>query len=403
VKDGRNRPIFLSLIFLTFSLPDPGENSMLSFARRVLHLIALFLSLCTVGDPASCVRADEPAVRRCLYVATPGVRDYLEYGGHGLIVFDIDDGHRFVKRIPTGGVDASGKPINVKGICANAATQRLYISTIKTLQCLDLVSEKLLWERPYDNGCDRMSMSPDGRVIYQPSFEKENWYVLNAETGDVIATITPNSKAHNTVYGPDGKSCYLAGLGSPLLTVADTSTHAAAKTVGPFSHSIRPFTVNGRQTRCYVCINELLGFEIGDITTGRKLHRVEVQGFEKGPVKRHGCPSHGIGLTPDEAEVWVCDATNQRMHVFDNTVMPPKQVTSIALRDEPGWITFSLDGTLAWPSTGDVIDVKSRQIVAHLTDEEGRAVGSEKLLEIDFAEGKPVRAGDQFGVGGVRK
>jgi sugar lactone lactonase YvrE len=152
-----------------------------------------------------------------------------------------------------------------------------------------------------------------------------------------------------------------------------------------------------------VCINELLGFEIGDITTGRKLHRVEVQGFEKGPVKRHGCPSHGIGLTPDESEVWVCDATNQRMHIFDNTVMPPKQVASIALRDEPGWITFSLDGTLAWPSTGDVIDVKSRQIVARLTDEEDRAVGSEKLLEIDFAEGKPVRAGDQFGVGSVRE
>jgi DNA-binding beta-propeller fold protein YncE len=366
-------------------------------------MLGFFFLFCVFDNSLRCVLADEPAVRRFLYVAAPGVRDYLEYGGHGLIVFDIDDGHRFVKRIPTGGVDANGTPINVKGICANAATQRVYISTIKTLQCLDLVSEKLLWERPYDKGCDRMSMSPDGSVIYQPSFEKENWYVLNAETGDVIATITPNSKAHNTVYGPDGKWCYLAGLASPLLTVADTSTHTAAKTVGPFSHSIRPFTVNGRQTRCYVCVNELLGFEIGDITTGNKLHRVEVQGFEKGPVKRHGCPSHGIGLTPDETEVWVCDATNRQMHVFDNTVTPPRQVASIALRDEPGWITFSLDGTLAWPSTGDVIDVKSRQIVAHLTDEEGRAVGSEKLLEIDFAEGKPVRAGDQFGVGGVRQ
>ena len=26
------------------------------------------------------------------------------------------------------------------------------------------------------------------------------------------------------------------------------------------------------------------------------------------------------------------------------------------LRDEPGWITFSIDGQYAYPSTGDVID-----------------------------------------------
>jgi hypothetical protein len=48
-----------------------------------------------------------------------------------------------------------------------------------------------------------------------------------------------------------------------------------------------------------------------------------------------------------------------------------------------------------------VIDAKSREIIAELTDEEGRPVESEKLLEIDFADGKPVVAGDQFGLGQV--
>jgi hypothetical protein len=127
-----------------------------------------------------------------------------------------------------------------------------------------------------------------------------------------------------------------------------------------------------------------------------------VQGFQPGPVKRHGCPSHGIGLTPDESEIWVVDGHNKHVHIFDNTVDPPRQVHSIELRDEPGWVTFSLDGTLAWPSTGDVIDVKTRQIITQLTDEENRPVMSEKLLEIDVADGKPVRSGNQFGVGGVR-
>ncbi|MFV0442515.1 MAG: hypothetical protein ACK5Q5_02985, partial [Planctomycetaceae bacterium] len=243
--------------------------------------------------------------RRYLYAACPGVRNYLEYGGHGLLVFDVEDQHRFVKRIPLGGLDEQGRPINVKGICASTITKRVYVSTIKTLQCVDLVTEQLLWERSYDKGCDRMSMSPDGSVIYLPSFEQDQWYVVDAANGDELARLTTNSRAHNTVFGPDGKECYLAGLGSPLLTVADAKKHRIARTVGPFSHSIRPLTVNGNQTLVFVCVNELLGFEVGDLKTGKKLHRVEVRGFEKGPVKRHGCPSHGIAMTPDESEIWV--------------------------------------------------------------------------------------------------
>jgi hypothetical protein len=347
-------------------------------------------------------RPEPPPVRRLLYVAEPGIRDYLEYGGHGLLVFDIDKGHTFVKRIPTAGLDAKGKPLNVKGVCASAATRKIYISTTQQLMCLDLVTEKLLWERNYDRGCDRMSMTPDGGLIFLPSFEGPLWYVLRASDGKELARITPDSGAHNTVAGLNGKEAYLAGLKSPLLTVADTSSHRAIRTVGPFSASIRPFTVNGRQTLCFVNVNELLGFEVGDLLSGRKLHRVEVSGFRKGPTKRHGCPSHGIGLTPDEKELWLTNSFNTRVHIFDATVMPPAQVTSIVVRDEPGWVTFSIDGQYAYPSTGDVIDTRTRKIVTLLKDEKGRDVQSEKMVEIDFKGTEPVRAGDQFGLGRVQ-
>lgn len=345
----------------------------------------------------------EAAEKHLLYVATPGVRNYLEYGGHGVLVFDMDHGHRFVKRIPLAGLDEKGAPLNVKGVCANAGTKRLYVSTTRTLTCLDLVTEKILWEKSYEGGCDRMSMTPDGKVIYLPSFEKDHWHVVDALTGDVIKRIDVRSGAHNTIVGLDGAHAYLAGLRSPLLRVTDTKTHEITREVGPFSHSIRPFTVNARGTLCFVCINELLGFEVGDLATGKKLHRVEVQGFEKGAVKRHGCPSHGIGLTPNEKEIWLTDAHNRRLHIFDATASPPKQVASIELRDEPGWITFSIDGRFAYPSTGDVIETATRKIITVLKDETGRDVQSEKMLEIDFADDQPVRTGDQFGLGRVRK
>src|SRR5262249_11484980 len=157
------------------------------------------------------------------------------------------------------------------------------------------------------------------------------------------------------------------------------------------------------QTLIYVNVNELLGFEIGDLKTGKMLHRIEIQGYQKGPVDRHGCPSHGIGLTPDDRELWVCDGHNKALHIFDNTVMPPKQMQSIPVRDQPGWVTLSIDGKHAYPSTGEIFDTKTKKLVTSLVDEEHREIGSEKLLEIDFAGTKPVRNGDQFGFGTVSK
>jgi DNA-binding beta-propeller fold protein YncE len=341
--------------------------------------------------------------KRYLYVAVPGIRNYLEYGGHGILVYDISDEYKLVKRIPTRGLKADGTPSNVKGVAVSLATNSIYITTLEALQRIDLATEKIVWEKQYEGGCDRLSISPDGKLIYLPTLEKEHWNVVDAETGEVIKQIQTNSGAHNTLYGPDGVNVYMAGLRTATLGVADTRNHTMLKQVGPFSHAIRPFTINGSQTLCYVNVNGLLGFEIGDLRTGNKLYRVEVEGFQQGTVKRHGCPSHGIGLTPDEKEVWLCDAANQRMHIFDNTVMPPKQVASVELRDQPGWITFSLDGKHAYPSTGEIVDIKSRKIIATLKDEKGGMVMSEKVVEIHMDGKKAVGIGDQFGIGRVVK
>jgi len=221
--------------------------------RRIHFTLAVCLLV-----PVSAT-ADSLPDGRYLYVATPGIRNLLEFGGAGVLVFDMDHGHKFVKRIETPH-SKEDKPDNMKGVCACADTGRLYFTTPKKLYCLDLLTEKTLWEKSLPQGCDRMSMTPDGKVLYVPSFEKDIWNVVDGDTGDVIATIETRSGSHNTVVGLDGSRMYLAGLKSPVLTVADTRTHKVVSTIGPFAAAIRPFTVNGAQTLVYVNVNECLGF-----------------------------------------------------------------------------------------------------------------------------------------------
>jgi DNA-binding beta-propeller fold protein YncE len=356
-----------------------------------------FLAASLAAPFAASARA-EARVSRLLYVVCPGIRDYLEFGGAGILVFDIDNGHKFVKRIATT-ASKEAKPRNIKGVVANAHTKKLHFTTPETLSCVDLVSEKTEWTKELPQGCDRLASPPDGKTLFVPSFEKDIWNVVDPITGKVITDIETKSGSHNTICGLDGKRAYLAGLKSPFLFVADTKTNKVIEKVGPFAAPIRPFTVNGSQSLCFVNVNELLGFEIGDLKIGKKLHRVEVPEFKPGKVKRHGCPSHGIGLTPDEKEVWAVDAFNERVHVFDATAMPPKYATSIKLREQPGWVTFSLDGKYAYPSTGEVIDTATKKIVATLADEKGGEVHSEKMVEIHFKDGTPIATGDQFGLG----
>jgi DNA-binding beta-propeller fold protein YncE len=375
--------------------------------RLLVGAVCLVAALLTTTESAR-----TQAVRRFLYAALPGVGggSNIKYGGIGILVFDIDTGHKFVKRVPLQGAPpaptARGgiSQESVRGIAAHAQSSRLYVSTSRRMAAYDLVTDKLVWEQSYEGrGIDRVAVSPDGTILYAPGLGQPKWHVVDAATGALITSIDVPGSAHNTLFSDDGARVYLESQGKTLvMSVADAKTHKIVKQIGPFSDVARPFTINGRETLLFANVNGLLGFEVADLATGKIIHRVEVPGVVAGRSPGHGIPSHGIAMTQDETEIWLTDNGNHFLRIFDATKMPPPMKTSIKVRNEPGWITFSIDGRTAYPSTGDVIDVRTKEIVATLQDENGGNVESEKMLEIQFAGGKPVQAGDQFGKGTTR-
>ena len=364
---------------------------------RCLSALVLSAIIFSAGE------ASAQDARRLIYAAVPGVSNYEQHGGVGILVFDADNGHKFVRRIPTWSTYRREAIEPIKGIAAHAATNRLYVSTTRRLAAFDLTTDKIVWQKGYDaDCCDRMAVSPDGKTLYVPALHYPKWYVVNAETGDVITTIITEGEAHNTIYSPNTGLVYLASLRVPTMSVVDGKTHKVIRKVGPFSNQTRPFAINGKETLVYVNVNNLLGVAVGDLQTGKVLHEVSTPGFAKGKPRAHGTVSHGIALTHDEKEIWVADGPNHYVHIFDATTMPPGYKISLKLRAEPGWFTCSIDGKLMYPSSGEVIDIATRKVVATLEDEKGRHVESEKLIQIDFAGGRPVRAGDQFCFGHVR-
>ena len=336
---------------------------------------------------------------RFLYVAVPGAGNETEYRGVGILVYDIDNGHKLVKRIPTW-PDRAGEAEQVRGVAASAGARRLFVSTVKRLAAFDLVTEKIVWEETYDGRCcDRLALSPDGTTIYAPALGAPKWYVIDAAKGTLLTTIDVMGWPRQAVFSHDGTHVYLSAWESPVLSVVDAAARKIVREAGPFTSYMCPFTINGRASQVFANIDGLVGFDVADLQTGLVLDRVVIEGYQMELAGKFECPSHGIGLSPDERELWVADGVDNRLHVFDATTYPPVSSTTVEVRAQPRWITFGIDGAYVYPSTGDVIDRESKKVVATLEDERGLFVHSERMLEIQFDGLVPIQAGNQVATG----
>ena len=350
--------------------------------------------------------------RRLVYVTLPGGSAGGQFSsdqnGVGIVVLDVDRNFEFVKRIPTWNVAASISPEEVSGVAASGATNMIYLATRGRLAAFDLGTDQKVWEQTYDGTCcERPEVTPDGKTLVVGSDLKDSWYVINAQDGALKGKIqAPKSNfAHNMGLSADGKTVFMAPNGVTM-TVGDVPSMKALKTI-TFSDHIRPFVINHDATRVYANVNNLLGFEIADVKTGEVIKRIEAPA-ELWKAKwadvtqhfyGHACPSHGIALTPDESELWVVDNINYGVLVYDNTGEWPVLKSSFPTTASADWITIGIGGQYAYLSSGDVVDVKSKKIVAQMKDEYGKQMHSEKLLEISFSNGKLVRTVSQFAEG----
>ena len=148
----------------------------------------------------------------------------------------------------------------------------------------------------------------------------------------------------------------------------------------------------------------LLGVRVVDISTNRTLYVTHFKGFTWNPSFGPDPPSHGLSLAPDRPELWVLDAPNSVVHVFDVSGLPggpPRKLADIRLSkpisgDESpcsracgriGSLLHSADGRFVYVGdAGDVIDTRTREIVANLE----ALHNSRTQLEVDWVGGKAV-------------
>jgi DNA-binding beta-propeller fold protein YncE len=352
-----------------------------------IRFLAVFLSLVTIAFGQS-------TTKRYLYMSTPDASQKEGRSGNGILVFDIDNGHKFVRRINV--------PIfeeGIRGFAGNLKTHSVYYSTSnRRVGSFDLETEKVVWEKTYEVGADRSSITMDGKKLYVPSgwwdkAEDGGLLVVNATNGELIKRIRVGPQAHNSFVSLDGKRVYLGT--QTMLTVFDTVNEKViqqVKDVGEYG--IFPYTVNSANTIAYVCLGKTVGVDVVDLKAGKVLHRVTA-GNE--PIRHR---THGAGLTPDETELWISDQEGKKLFIFDATKMPPQPKGHVELSIAGhGWATFSLDGKYAYSHAPDIFDAKTKKHLGTFKDEQGNPFASSKFIEVHFRNGKVTQMGNEFGLG----
>ena len=344
--------------------------------------------------------------RHLLYVTLPGSLERPMFpNGSGIVVLDADNNYAFVKHIHVWDYAGSMAPEDVSGVAASPATNMLYLTARGRMAALDLATDKVVWSTTLDGKCcERPQVSADGKTLVVGSNLQDYWYVLDAKTGKHIRTLhAPGSPgAHNLNLSADGKRAFMSPNGK-LLQVADVETGKIVQKI-QFPENVRVQALNKDSSKIYVNQNNFLGYMVADTNTGKILQTVEVtsvdwrSAWNKTPRPRvpHGCPSHGIALTPDGKEVWIADAIFNKIHIFSNTDNP-KEIATIDTPDGTYWIMFGIDGKLVYASSGDIIDPVTRKVVATTRSEWGTKMFSEKELDMTFVDGRLQRVANQFG------
>jgi hypothetical protein len=356
-------------------------------------------------------------IRHLVYIATPG--DNGTDNQSGVVVLDADKNYSFLKRISYGLPAAQMPGPKNAGIAVSVPLQMLYVTSDGWMKAIDLKTDNIAWtfkgepvgsfERTRGSVtgcCERPWLLPDGKTLLVGSSYNSWWYYIDGATGKVLSKVAvPEAPvAHNLALTADGKIGVLGSMSSPPkagLAVIDVVSQKILRYM-TFSEMVRPLTINHDSSLVYVNVNNLIGFEIGEVATGKVLGQYKVPGTGR-------ATSHGIGMTPDESEIWVADPENDAWQVWDNPgdgrhpVYNASKIMKPTAGVEHSWLTMSNDGKLAFLGDSSVYDVKTHKEIAVMKDEFGRRiVHTEKILYLGFKDGVLVEGNNQFAVGDAK-
>ena len=335
--------------------PDPGRIG------RVGALAAAGLAAALALGPGCGAEGTEPAVE--------GERVYVvNVAGHSVSVIDP------ASMAVVAEIELGEHP---HGQVAAPDGRTIYVTTDRDggeVIAIDTATQSIAWRLDVGSKLHQPALMIDGRHLYVPEITTSTVFVIDVDERRVAAEIPlrdgdgPLLQLHNAYAGAGGRFIYQTALRGRALARID-STSQKLDRLFHLRGQPRPAALLADESKVYLQYTRLHGFVEVDLATGKEIARIEWPEPPAAGVHRTKC--HGIGIAPDETELWASSHLERGVRVYSLPGL--NEVARIELGDRPKWIAFSPDGervyvTIAGSGAGrgtvSVVDRRARRVVA---------------------------------------
>jgi YVTN family beta-propeller protein len=257
---------------------------------------------------------------------------------------------------------------------------RIYLTTEDTGEVIavNTLTNEILWKVKAGGTLHEPSITHDDRFVFAPDFRGGRLAIVDTQLGklvDEIKMIDPETgenfdALHNTYEIADGIHMLSMSIRGEAMVKVNMDTRDIVR-IYRINGQPRPATLRKDISTVFVQLSELNGFIAVDLNSGKELKRIEwpFQGELPEGVPEW-TPSHGIGLTRDEKEVWAASSFTSQLYVYSVPELRKLAVVDVGVL--PNWMAFSNDGKTLYATSQEpskkrgtvaVIDIASRRVV----------------------------------------
>ena len=160
-----------------------------------------------------------------------------------------------------------------------------------------------------------LGTSPDGAVLYALNNSDAQLYVVETHGGRAVARLQVGDHPIAARLSKDGKTLYVANLGSANVAIVDVSDPSRPTIEGTLATDPHPndvvVTPDGRLFVSCGNTNNVMAFDL------KSRERLEVIGTALGPKAPAGSTPDSLALSPDGKMLYVANADNNSVAVID--------------------------------------------------------------------------------------
>lgn len=253
---------------------------------------------------------------------------------------------------------------------------RMYVTneSLHTLDFVDMKTLKVTRQVKLSGRPNNLSISKDGRRVYVAIRSTPGAVDVIDTASATLARSIAHPEVHNTFVTPDGRFVVAGSIAGRRLTMIDQKTEEPAWSI-EFDRGVRPIAfdqnADGSTKRLFVQLSDYHGFAVVDVATRKEVARIdmpEIPAAERHTEGLQGSPGHGIGVSPDGRQLWMCSKVNS--HVYAYSLPDLKYLGGVHVGSHPDWLTFSPDGTLYVANAGSnsvsVVDTKAMREITRV-------------------------------------